>query len=150
MAAPTSSDEKISPAPSLQPLRPPRTPSSVSTGTSTSYNEKDIEAGRQRRAHSPSPTSRSESLLSDYDEAVVRVTTQDDPTRNDNVLGRLRSGLSRTTTKRTTRTQEEVEAILGTEYEVRWEKDDPENPQNWTLAKKGWIMALVSLQTLIV
>lgn len=145
----SDADEKISPS-STQNQRP--SSSSTSTATASSYNEKDLEAGHaaHRRPHSSRPSSRSESLLSDYDEAVVRVTTQDDPARNDNVLGRLKSSLSRTTTRKTARTQEEVEAILGTEFEVKWAENDPENPQNWSMKKKAWIMGLVSMQTLIV
>lgn len=123
----------------------------------SSYNEKDLESGRlEHRSSAPSISSQSTSTASDdnsdYNEAVYRVTTQDDPSRNDNLLHALRS-LTKTATRKTaqtTRTQEDIEATLGTEFEVRWEENDPEFPMNWSLAKKGWIMLMVSLQTLIV
>ncbi|TGZ78336.1 MFS general substrate transporter [Ascodesmis nigricans] len=143
----------------MSPLTPPSTSqpgaigpvsrSETTTSASTSsYNEKDLEAGRRAPSVSSESTDTSDDD-SDYNEAIIRVTTADDPSRNDNLLHALRT-LTKSATRKTTRTQDDIDATLGTEFEVRWEKDDPEYPMNWSLVKKGWIMFMVSLQTLIV
>lgn len=130
---------------------------SSSSASSSSFSEKDLEAGKiERRAPSVSSSSSSTDISidgdSDYNEAVVRVTTADDPAKNDNLLHALRT-LTKTGTRKTqltTRTKDDIDATLGTEFEVKWEENDPEFPMNWSLAKKAWIMFVVSMQTVVV
>jgi hypothetical protein len=104
--------------------------------------EKDIEAGR-------SITTRRDDDSS-YDEAIVRVTSTelDDPEKNGR-LGATRT-VSTSKTNKTTITTEDLQTVIGTPFEVRWTQADPENPMNWSLAKRGWILVVVALQTLLV
>ena len=48
------------------------------------------------------------------------------------------------------RTTADFESVQGTPWEVRWADRDPENPHNWSLARRGWILWVVSMQTLVV
>jgi hypothetical protein len=82
-----------------------------------------------------------------YDAAVVRVTSLDDQKRSDTTLHLTRT-ISRKTTTRTTK---DLEAVLNTPWEVKWNgPDDNENPLNWSFTKRGYTLMLVSIQTLIV
>ncbi|KAF8537533.1 major facilitator superfamily domain-containing protein [Trichophaea hybrida] len=123
--------------------------SSTSSYAASSHSEKDIENGTVLADIAPACKGGGTSC---YDEAIVRVTSTevDDPEKNEreryNVLSVTKT-LSKT---RTTRTTADLEAVLGTPFEVRWDEGDPEYPMNWSLAKRGWILMVVSMQTLVV
>ncbi|KAA8911554.1 major facilitator superfamily domain-containing protein [Sphaerosporella brunnea] len=90
---------------------------------------------------------RDDDEASSYDEAVVRVTSTEltDPEK----AAHLRA-IRALSILRTARTPEDPQAVIDTEFEVRWSEGDLEFPMNWSLAKRGWILAVVALQTLIV
>lgn len=48
------------------------------------------------------------------------------------------------------RTTADFESVQGTPWEVRWADRDPESPLNWSLARRGWILWVISMQTLVV
>ena len=48
------------------------------------------------------------------------------------------------------RTTADFQAVQGTPWEVRWADRDPENPLNWSLARRGWILGLIAAQTVVV
>ncbi|KAG0132912.1 major facilitator superfamily domain-containing protein [Tuber indicum] len=49
------------------------------------------------------------------------------------------------------RTIEDLEKVLDTDYEVKWDgADDPKNPVNWSLPRKIGILFLISMQYLMV
>jgi hypothetical protein len=107
-----------------------------------SASEKDIEVGRSIT------TSRDDD--SSYDAAIVRVTSTeiDDPEKNAS-LGATRR-VSTPKTNKTIRTTDDLQTAIGTPFEVRWTDGDPEHPINWSLVKRGWILLVVALQTLLV
>lgn len=39
---------------------------------------------------------------------------------------------------------------LSSDFEVRWEENDPDNPMNWPLWYKSFIIAMASLGTTVV
>ncbi|KAI5795283.1 MFS multidrug transporter [Geopyxis carbonaria] len=117
---------------------------STSSDGSSSFKEKDIEAGRAEDIDGDTS-----SVSTGYDEGVVRVTTatNEDPANQETIM-RATKTLSKS---HTTRTQKDLEAVLNTPFEVKWEgKEDMEYPMNWSLMNKGLILFLVSMQTLVV
>lgn len=112
---------------------------------SSSEIEKDIEAGIQSKSKEECENeinSISSASTSDYDEGIRRISTVVDPeiTRTATRASRI-SG----------RTAKDLEAILNTEFEVRWDgPDDPRNALNWPSLQKYAILILVSLQTWMV
>jgi hypothetical protein len=119
-----------------------------STTDASSHSEKDIEAGYSVDGRVSSSSNDSSSMSSDshsdYDEGIRRITTLDDP-------GNDGGGVIKTISTKTSRTSKDLEAILNTQFEVKWDgPKDPDNPMNWPLTKKGIILALVSMQTLMV
>jgi hypothetical protein len=83
------------------------------------------------------------SPTSDYYDGVRRLTTLYDG--QSDFLGV--SGLG---SVRASRTSKYLEAVLDTEFEVKWDgPDDPKNPLNWSFWKKAAILLMVALQTLM-
>ncbi|KAI5818282.1 major facilitator superfamily domain-containing protein [Pyronema omphalodes] len=103
----------------------------------------DLENGPTLQDIASNRREQNSTALDGYDEAIVRVTSTevDDPEKNE------RNNIQKTITNRTT---SDLELVLGTEHEVRWRENDPDYPMNWSLAKRGWILWLVSMQTLVV
>jgi hypothetical protein len=115
-----------------------------------SVSEKDAEFGRLGVAHQDiAPNRHGRDDSSSYDEAIVRTTSTelDDPEKQE-ALTHLALGASRAVSA--TRTTKDLEAVIGTPFEVKWTDADPDNPLNWTLAKRGYILTVVSMQTLLV
>jgi len=123
--------------------------SSTSTYAASSHTEKDLEAGTSLEDILSKRDHNGGSGDSCYDEAIVRVTTTevDEPEKCERERYNV---LSVTKPISKTRTTADLEAVLGTPFEVRWEDGDPEYPMNWGLAKRGWILALLGMQTLVV
>lgn len=122
-------------------------PTTTPSKTPYSSTEKDIEAGLNGGI---APTSSSTSLASEYDEGIMRVTSLQDPEKNADIVGGA-LGATKTLSKTITRrTQKDLEAVLNTQFEVKWESGDPTYPQNWPFLHKAAILCLVSLQTLAV
>ncbi|KAL7273421.1 hypothetical protein RUND412_003723 [Rhizina undulata] len=111
-------------------------------------SEKDIEANGGIPGTRGSSSS---DLSSDYIEGIVRVTSLEDFEKS-GVIGDSVSGMRTVTrsSRASTRTTKDLEAVLNTEFEVKWKPNDPDNPRNWSLLKKGLILSLVSFQTLMV
>lgn len=106
--------------------------------------KEDVEAGKVENIDEDTS-----SESTGYDEGVVRVTTAtaEDPANHETILGMTKT-LSKS---HTTRTQKDLDAVLNTPFEVKWEgKEDMEYPMNWSLMNKGIILFLVSMQTLVV
>jgi len=113
-------------------------------------SEKDVESCRLEVAHqdiAPNRHTRNES--SSYDEAIVRATSTElnDPEKQE-ASAHLGLGASRAVSA--VRTTKDLEAVIGTPFEVKWTDADPDNPLNWTLVKRGYILTVVSMQTLLV
>ncbi|KAL7270200.1 hypothetical protein RUND412_007107 [Rhizina undulata] len=111
-------------------------------------SEKDI------KANGGIPSTRGSSssdLSSNYIEGIVRVTSLEDPEKS-GVIGDSVSGMRTVTrsSRASTRTTKDLEAVLNTEFEVKWKPNDPDNPRDWSLLKRGLILNLVSFQTLMV
>lgn len=125
----------------------PPSSTTASTYPPSTSSDKDIEVGRKDIAHAPhlKPDS--------FDDAIVRITSAepDEPEKKKyEEYEHHASALNITRTVSTTRTTKDLEAVIGTPFEVRWQENDPESPLNWKWQRKGWILALVSMQTLIV
>ena len=119
--------------------------SELDEGSSYAASEKGVESGRERVVHQDIISSHHDS--SGYDRAIVRVTELDDPEKQE---AEKHLGLGVLRTVSTTRTTKDLEVVIGTPFEVKWSEGDPENPLNWTLAKRGYILVVVSMQTLVV
>ena len=106
------------------------TASQSSSYPPSAVSDKDAEAARAP----PTDT---------YDDAIVRVTsTATDEPEKRHFAAPLAAA----------RTPSECgfAAAVGTPFEVRWAPDDAESPLNWPRRRKGWVLALVSMQTLVV
>ena len=115
-----------------------------------SFTEKNTSHSDLEAASSNSSATRSSS---DYAEGIRRITTTDEthPEHHKNILHKLHSTTRTISRQQTTRTQKDLDAVLNTPFEVRFGgTDDMENPFNWTLLKRGYLLFLVSMQTLVV
>ncbi|KAI5841424.1 major facilitator superfamily domain-containing protein [Morchella snyderi] len=117
---------------------------------SSSLDEKDIESGIGARKSGygndiDSASSTTSSSSDDYAEGVTRIATLVDPD-----ITRIATKASRASGK-SGRTAKDLESVLGTEFEVKWEgPNDPQNALNWATKTKALILGLVSLQTWMV
>jgi len=109
--------------------------------------DEDIEAGQKSCSDSSDSSSMPSWPESVYSKDIHRTSTLYDSGINDsgiigNVITRA-SGASGA--------PGDLEAGLDIEFEVKWDgPDDPNNPLNWSLIKKAFILASVSVQTLMV
>lgn len=124
-------------------------PSNSSSYPASTISEKDLEASTLA-AIVPTRSRYHEDI--GYDEAIVRVTSSepDDPEKKRYEVYEHSTSMRPTRTVSNTRSTKDLEAVLGTQFEVRWTENDPECPLNFSWTKKGLILFLVSMQTLVV
>ncbi|PWW76716.1 MFS general substrate transporter [Tuber magnatum] len=106
--------------------------------------DKDLEVGFKASSENSGLSSILPSPQSDYDQAIWRATTLDN-SRLDS------SGWVKNAATKASKTPRALEAALNTEFEIKWDgPDDPNNPLNWPILKKIFILSSVALQTLMV
>lgn len=106
--------------------------------------DRDIEAGDKASSESSDASSTPSLPQSGYSQGIWLTTTLDNP----GIDGR---GTISNVTIKVSKAPKDLEAGLNIEFEVKWDgPDDPNNPLNWSLIKKAFILTSVSMQTLMV
>jgi len=103
-----------------------------------------IEAGQESCSESSDSSSMPSWPESVYSKDIHRISTLEDP-------GIDGSGIVGNVTTKVPKAPGDLEAGLDIEFEIKWDgPDDPNNPLNWSLLKKAFILTSVSVQTLMV
>jgi len=106
--------------------------------------DKDIEANDKASSKSSDSSSTPSLPQSGCSQEIRLTTTLDNP----GIDGR---GTVSNVTIKASKAPKDLEAGLNIEFEVKWDgPDDPNNPLNWSLIKKAFILTSVSIQTLMV